>query len=251
MDPVCIDLTLNVWRQMSSGDKGQFVTYQLEQVDTAMTFLEMLDFLNEDLAKRGVEPIAYQHNCRQGICGSCGAVVNGQVHGPRAGRSLCQLLVAEFKNNDVITLEPFRARAFSVVKDLVVDRSSLTRIVASTGYQPPLKKSGKIVASGNTDGDDEVFSRHDLCTSCGACVAACPNAGIALFASSQLDYAASFGMPSPDKTDMVVRMVQTADREGFGGCSNNYECEAACPKDISSSAITELNRQVRKKGFKI
>lgn len=246
MESARIDLTLKIWRQMAASDRGQFVTYRLEAVDTAMTFLEMMDYLNRELAKKGVEPVAFQHNCRQGICGSCGAVVNGQSQGPRSGRSLCQVMMTEFKNHEVIIIEPFRAKAFPVIKDLVVDRSALDRVVATTGYQPEDQSVNKEVSTDILLPQEEVehsYVHQEMCIACGACVASCPNASVALFVSSQLDYCNKQHASANEKTAIIIRMVEAMDNEGFGVCTNYYECEAACPRDISAATITKFNRE--------
>jgi len=239
-----IKLTLKIWRQKNTKSKGRFESYTLENIDTAMSFLEMLDMLNEQLVKGGKEPVAFDHDCREGICGMCGAVVNGQPHGPLRGTTLCQLHMRHFKNDAVLVVEPWRARGFPIIKDLVVDRSSFDRIISAGGYisvktgsapeanSIPIKKE-----------DTEKAMDAASCIGCGACVAACPNASAMLFVGAKISHLSLLTQGQVERKARVVKMVKKMDEEGFGNCSNEYECEAACPQGISVSHIARMNRE--------
>lgn len=238
-----INLTLKVWRQKNSKDCGRFETYRMQGVDTDMSFLEMLDVLNEKLIKQGSQPIAFDHDCREGICGTCGSVVNGQPHGPVRATTLCQLHMRHFKEGQTLLIEPWRARAFGVVKDLVVDRSSFDRIMAAggfisvkTGQAPdshaiPVRKEAADVAMDAAQ-----------CIACGACVAACPNGSAMLYVGAKISHLHNLPQGMLEKKTRVLAMVGQMDKEGFGNCSNAYECEAACPKEISVAHIAHMNR---------
>jgi succinate dehydrogenase / fumarate reductase iron-sulfur subunit len=238
-----ISVTLQVWRQKDAQAPGRLVTYQLKDIDTDMSFLEMLDIVNQDLELKGDEPIAFDHDCREGICGSCGTMVNGQAHGPEPETTLCQLHMRKFKTGDTIVIEPWRSNAFPIIKDLVVDRSAFDRIIAAGGF-----------ISVRTGGAPEAHSvpvsklNADLamdaaqCIGCGACVAACPNASAMLFVSAKVSHLALLPQGQPERQRRVLNMVAQMDSEGFGNCSNHYECEAACPKGISASNIARMNR---------
>jgi succinate dehydrogenase / fumarate reductase iron-sulfur subunit len=239
-----IDLTLKVWRQKGAGVKGRLETYQADNISTDMSFLEMLDVVNEQLTVEGAEPIAFDSDCREGICGQCGAVVNGRPHGPEKGTTLCQLHMRHFKNGDTLVIEPFRARAFAVIKDLAVDRSALDNIIAAGGF-----------ISANTGGAQDANAipvaqkNADLamdaaqCIGCGACVASCPNASAMLFVSAKVSHLALLPQGRPEAARRVLKMVRTMDALRFGNCSNERECEAECPKDISITNIARLNRE--------
>ena len=242
-----MDIILHVWRQKSATDKGGFVRYDAKNVDEHMSFLEMLDTVNEELLEKGEEPIAFEHDCREGICGSCGLVINGSPHGPQRGAATCQLHMRTFKHGDEVWIEPWRAKAFPVIKDLVVDRSPLDRMVESAGF-----------ISAHTGGVPDANSilipkeNADLamdaaaCIGCGACVAACPNASAMLFASAKVSHLGLLPQGQPERIERVLKMVAMMDEEGFGGCTNHQECEAACPKEISIDFIARLNRDLMK-----
>lgn len=239
-----LNLTLKVWRQKDGQSKGKFETYKAENIDVHASFLEMLDVVNDTLAVKGIEPIAFDHDCREGICGSCGAVVNGRAHGPMSRTTLCQLHMRSFKNNDTIVIEPFRAKAIPVVKDLVVDRSGFDRIISAGGFV-------SVRTGGTPDANAIPISKEnsDLamdaaqCIGCAACVAACPNAAAMLFVSAKVSHFALLPQGQVEKATRVKTMVAQMDQEGFGNCSNEYLCEAACPKGISVSNIARMNRQ--------
>jgi succinate dehydrogenase / fumarate reductase, iron-sulfur subunit len=238
-----IDITLKVWRQKDGSSPGSFETHQIRQVDINSSFLEMLDVLNESLTKQNLEPITFDHDCREGICGACGAVVNGKPHGPIPKTTLCQLHMRNFLNNDVIVLEPFRAKGLPILKDLMVDRSAFDRVIAAGGYVS--------VRTGSAPEANSVLvpkQQSDLamdaaqCIGCAACVAACPNASAMLFVSAKVSHLSALPQGQPERKARVVRMVQAMDTEGFGNCSNEYECEASCPKGIRVTHIAKMNR---------
>jgi succinate dehydrogenase / fumarate reductase iron-sulfur subunit len=245
-----INLTLKVWRQKSPKNKGRFETYQARDISADMSFLEMIDVVNEQLALDGKEPIAFDHDCREGICGMCGAVINGRPHGPMPGTTLCQLHMRHFQNGDVIAIEPFRAKAFKVVKDLAVDRSPLDRIIEAGGYI-------SVNAGGAQDANAipvpqetaELAMDAAQCIGCGACVAACPNASAMLFVSAKVSQFALLPQGRPEAAKRAVAMVRQMDLCGFGNCSNERECEAEYPKEISITNIARLNREFFKASF--
>ncbi|MCA9406523.1 MAG: succinate dehydrogenase/fumarate reductase iron-sulfur subunit [Candidatus Omnitrophica bacterium] len=242
-----INLTLKVWRQKNSKEKGQFESYKATGIDQDSSFLEMLDVVNETLTVEGKEPIAFDHDCREGICGMCGAVVNGQAHGPQRGTTLCQLHMRHFKDGDTIVIEPWRAQGFPIVKDLVVDRSAFDRIIAAGGFTSV--KTGQAPEANLTPipkKNAELAFDAAACIGCGACVAACPNASAMLFTSAKISQLSLLPQGQPEANERVVTMVEKMDEEGFGNCSNEYECEAACPKEISVSNIARMNREYRK-----
>ena len=242
-----INLTLKVWRQKNAHAKGAFEIYKADGIDTDMSFLEMLDVVNEGLTKEGKDPIAFDHDCREGICGMCGAVINGQAHGPMRGTTVCQLHMRNFKDGQTITIEPWRSAAFPVVKDLAVNRSSFDRIIQAGGYisvktgQAP---DAHAVPVGKDKADIAMDSAQ--CIGCGACVAACPNGAAMLFTAAKVTHLNILPQGEVEKSARVINMVAQMDKEGFGNCSNEYECEAACPKEISISAIARMNKQLRK-----
>jgi succinate dehydrogenase / fumarate reductase iron-sulfur subunit len=238
-------LTLKIWRQKDRNSQGRFVTYELSDVTSDMSFLEMLDLLNLDLARKGEETVAFDHDCREGICGSCSLYINGRAHGPLRGVATCQLHMRSFKDGDTIVIEPWRAGAFPIIKDLVVDRSALDRIVEAGGFVA-------VRTGGAPDGNaipvakpiaDEAFEAA-ACIGCGACVAACKNASAMLFVSAKVSQLALLPQGHPERKERVLRMVAQMDAEGFGACSNTYACEAECPKEISVSHIARLNREL-------
>lgn len=245
-----ISLTLRVWRQGRQDAKGRFKTYRVEKISTDMSFLEMLDILNVDLAKRNEEPIAFDHDCREGICGMCGAVVNGRAHGHEPGTTLCQLHMRHFSDNDTIVVEPWRARAFKTIKDLVVDRSALDSLIQAGGYI-------SVKTGGAPDANSLPVARENAeaafnaaaCIGCGACVAACPNASAMLFAGAKISHLAHLPQGMPEARLRVLKMVNTMQNIGFGNCSNEAECEMECPKGISIVEIARLNREFIKAAF--
>jgi succinate dehydrogenase / fumarate reductase iron-sulfur subunit len=239
-----LNLTLKVWRQTSPSAPGEFKTYKVYDISTHMSFLEMLDVLNEDLISKGEEPVAFDHDCREGICGMCGVMINGQAHGPDRETTTCQLHMRRFRSGDVIVIEPWRANAFPVVRDLVVDRSAFDRVITAGGYIS--------VNTGNAvDGNTILVPKQDAdkafasatCIGCGACVAACKNASAMLFVSAKVSQFALLPQGRPERATRVESMVAQMDAEGFGGCTNTYECEAACPAGISVDNIARLNRE--------
>ena len=236
-------LTLHVWRQKNPGDSGRMVQYEHKSVNPHMSFLEMLDVLNEELIAKGEEPIAFDHDCREGICGMCGFMINGVAHGPERGTTVCQLHMRHFKDGDVLYLEPWRARAFPVVKDLVVDRSAFDRIIASGGFI-------SVVTGSAPDGNTILVPKKNAdlamdaaaCIGCGACVAACPNASAALFTGAKISHLGLLPQGQPERNLRVLSMVARVKEELFGSCTNIGECEAVCPKEIKLEVIARMNR---------
>lgn len=236
-------LILNIWRQKSPSDKGKMVPYTLDSVSEHMSFLEMLDVLNEKLMTKGEEPIAFDHDCREGICGSCGFVINGVAHGPRRGTTVCQLHMREFNDNDELYLEPWRAAAFPVIKDLVVNRGAFDRIIAAGGY---IGVSTGAATDGNAilvpKADSDMAMAAAGCIGCGACVAACPNASASLFTGAKISHLGLLPQGQPERHSRALNMVAQAHQEGFGNCTNIGECEAVCPKSIQLEYIARMNR---------
>jgi len=245
-----IDITLKVWRQKGPGQKGRLETYRADNISTDMSFLEMLDVVNEQLTLDGREPIAFDHDCREGICGQCGSVVNGRPHGPEQGTTLCQLHMRHFNNGDTLVIEPFRARAFKVVKDLAVDRSPLDKIIQAGGYVS-VNTGGTPDANAIPIPAEVAEEAMDAaaCIGCGACVAACPNASAMLFMSAKVSQLALLPQGRPEAAQRALAMVRQMDACGFGNCSNERECEAECPKQISITHIARLNREFIKAGI--
>ncbi|MFO0954429.1 MAG: succinate dehydrogenase/fumarate reductase iron-sulfur subunit [Isosphaeraceae bacterium] len=238
-----INLTLNVWRQKNAQSEGNFVTYEAKDISTDMSFLEMLDVVNEGLILRGEEPIAFDHDCREGICGQCGVVINGDPHGPRRATTSCQLHMRSFRDGDVLTIEPWRSAAFPVIKDLIVNRSAFDRIVAAGGFVSVRTGNAPEANSIPVPKDDaELAMDAAACIGCGACVAACPNASAMLFVSAKIGHLNLLPQGQPERDRRVVNMVDQMDREGFGSCSNHAECEAACPKEIRIEFISRAFR---------
>lgn len=240
-------LTLHVWRQEGPNVSGRFETYVLDDVSPHMSFLEMLDVLNERLITEGKKPVAFEHDCREGICGSCGMVINGRPHGPRRRTTACQLHMRMFDDGDELWIEPWRARAFPVLRDLIVDRSAFDRIIEAGGY---ISCHTGGVPDANAipipkPAADRAFDAA-ACIGCGACVAACPNASAMLFVAAKVAHLGSLPQGQPERYRRVRRMVEAMEQEGFGHCSNHYECEAACPKGISIEYIAQLNRDLRR-----
>jgi succinate dehydrogenase iron-sulfur subunit len=245
-----IDITIKVWRQQGSGAKGRFETYQAGNISTDMSFLEMIDVVNEGLTKDGKEPIAFDHDCREGICGMCGAVVNGRPHGPEKGTTLCQLHMRHFTSGDTLVIEPWRARAFPVIKDLVVDRSAFDKIIIAGGYIS-VNTGGAPDANAIPVPQEIAEKAMDAaaCIGCGACVAACPNASAMLFVGAKISQLALLPHGRPEAARRALAMVRKMDELCFGNCSNERECEAECPKEVSIANIARMNREFFKAGF--
>jgi len=238
-----MDLMLHVWRQSAPGAPGRMVDYPAKGISPDMSFLEMLDTVNERLIEAGEDPIAFDHECREGICGSCGLMINGAAHGPMKLTTACQLHMRSFKDGDTITIEPWRASAFPVVKDLVVNRGGFDRIIAAGGFIAAPTGSapdGNAIPVPKPDADRAMDAA--ACIGCGACVAACPNASAMLFTAAKVSHLGLLPQGQPERDSRVLAMVAQMDAEGFGTCTNHYECEAACPKSISVEFIARMNR---------
>ncbi len=239
-----MNLTLHIWTQKDAQSEGKFLTYQAADISEEMSFLEMLDVVNERLIEQNREPIAFDHDCREGICGMCSLYINGRAHGPKQGTTVCQLHMRSFKDGDTIYIEPWRAKAFPVIKDLVVDRSALDRIMQAGGYI-----SARI---GSSPDGNAILIPHDVaesamdaaaCIGCGACVAACKNASAMLFVAAKVSHLAQLPQGHPERETRVQNMVAQMDKEGFGACTNTGACEAECPKEIKITNIARLNRE--------
>jgi succinate dehydrogenase / fumarate reductase, iron-sulfur subunit len=239
-----INLKLKVWRQKDKLDKGRYADYEAKNISTHASFLEMIDMVNEDLTTKGEDPIAFDHDCREGICGMCSMMINGFAHSEMKGTTTCQLHMHKFKDGDSVVVEPWRAKGFPVIKDLTVDRSAFDRIIQSGGF-----------ISVNTGGapdanalpipkvNADIAMEAAACIGCGACVASCKNASAMLFVSAKVSQFAMLPQGQVEKKDRVKKMLNAMDAEGFGNCTNQYECEAACPKEISVKFIAQLNRE--------
>ncbi|MGC4064672.1 MAG: succinate dehydrogenase/fumarate reductase iron-sulfur subunit [Polyangiaceae bacterium] len=239
-----MNLVLHVWRQPAGNKAGKFERYEVKGVSEHQSFLEMLDLLNEQLVSEGKEPVAFDSDCREGICGTCGIVINGRPHGPQKGTTTCQLHMRRFKNGDELTLEPWRAKAFPVLRDLVVDRSAFDRIIEAGGYISARAGAAPEANSLPVPKDDaDLAMDAAACIGCGACVASCPNASAMLFTSAKIGHLNLLPQGAPEATDRVRKMVGQMEAEGFGHCTNHLECEAACPKEISTDFIARMNRQ--------
>jgi len=242
-----MNLTLFVWRQKDAQDSGHMERYEAKDINTHMSFLEMLDVVNEGLIAEGVEPIAFDHDCREGICGMCSMVINGVAHGPEPGTTVCQLHMRHFKDGDKIYIEPFRARAFPVIKDLVVDRSAFDRIMAAGGFV-------SINTGGAPDANALPIPKKDAdiamdaaaCIGCGACVAACKNASAMLFVAAKVSHLVNLPQGKVEAATRVRNMIAQMDAEGFGNCTNYFECGAVCPKEIPVKFIAQMNREFLK-----
>lgn len=239
-----MNFKLRVWRQKNAAARGKMVEYAATDISPHTSFLEMLDIVNEQLLERGEEPIAFDSDCREGICGTCSLTINGEAHGPRHPGAACQLYMRSFQDGETIAVEPFRARPFPLIKDLVVDRVSLDRIVQAGGYVSARAGSAP-------EANSIPVAKHDAdramdaaaCIGCGACAAACPNASAMLFTAAKVSHLAFLPQGNPERSKRVLRMVRAMDAEGFGNCTNTYECEAVCPAEISASVISKLNRE--------
>ena len=246
-----LNLKLKIWRQSSPNEEGSFVSYDVSGLNTHMSFLEMLDVLNEKLVVTGVDPVAFDHDCREGICGMCSMVINGKPHGPQKGTTTCQLHMRHFKDGDTITIEPWRAKPFPVLKDLIVDRSSFDRIIQSGGYI-------SVNTGSAPDGNSLPISKETAedafdaaaCIGCGACVAACKNASASLFVSAKVSQLSLLPQGQPEREERVKKMVSKMDEEGFGHCTNTGACEAECPKEISLEYIRKLNWEYHRSNIK-
>jgi succinate dehydrogenase / fumarate reductase iron-sulfur subunit len=245
-----INLKLKVWRQKTQDSKGRLESFKAENISKDMSFLEMLDVVNEKIILSGKDPIAFDHDCREGICGACGAMINGRAHGPEKGTTLCQLHMRHFSNGDTVVIEPWRSRAFKVVKDLVVDRSAFDKIIQAGGYI-------SVNTGGAPDGNaipvpqevaDKAMDAAE-CIGCGACAAACPNASAMLFTGAKISQFALLPQGHPEAKKRALSMVGEMDKLGFGNCTNEKECEAECPKEISTINIARMNREFLKSGL--
>jgi succinate dehydrogenase / fumarate reductase iron-sulfur subunit len=244
-------LKLKIWRQEGPSSPGKFVDYDMDHVSPDMSFLEMLDVLNVDLVKKGETPVEFDHDCREGICGSCALMINGNAHGPETGTATCQLHMRRFKDGDTVVIEPWKAKAFPIIKDLATDRTALDRIMAAGGFIS--------TNTGNAPEANSILIGHDTsesamdsaaCIGCGACVAACKNSSAMLFVSAKVSHLAQLPQGHPERAKRVRGMVTQMDKEGFGNCSNTGACEAACPKEIKLENITRLNREMVRAVFK-
>ncbi|MFN6342845.1 MAG: succinate dehydrogenase/fumarate reductase iron-sulfur subunit [Bacteroidota bacterium] len=238
-----MNLTLKVWRQRNNKDEGRFETHKLSGVSPDMSFLEMFDVLNDQLIREGKDPVAFDHDCREGICGMCSMFINGRPHGPNRGVTTCQLHMRSFNNGDTIVVEPWRAKAFPVIKDLVVNRSAFDRIISAGGYisvNTGNAQDANSIPIGKDDADAAFAAA--TCIGCGACVAACKNASAMLFVSAKVSQFALLPQGQPERHERVMNMVSQMDAEGFGSCTNTGACEAECPKGISLSNIARMNR---------
>jgi succinate dehydrogenase iron-sulfur subunit len=239
-----MNLTLHIWRQKNAHAKGKMVRYEARDINSDMSFLEMLDVVNWTLSEKREEPIAFDHDCREGICGSCGMMINGIAHGPQRATAACQLHMRHFKDGETIFIEPWRSKAFPVIRDLVVDRSAFDRIIQAGGYISV--RSGAAPEAGTIlvpKEQAELAMDAAACIGCGACVAACPNGSASLFTSAKIAHLNLLPQGQPEQTQRVLRMVQAMDHEGFGNCTMHRECEAACPKEISVNFIARMNRE--------
>lgn len=250
MEHYNMNLTLKVWKQKNSSNKGSFETYQVKDISSEMSFLEMFDVLNEQLITEGKDPIAFDHDCREGICGMCSMYIDGRAHGPWTKNTVCQLHMRAFKDGDTIVVEPWRSAVFPVIKDLMVDRGAFDRIIQAGGFISV--NTGNAVDANALPIDkkdaDTAFDAAS-CIGCGACVAACPNSSAMLFVSAKVSQLALLPQGQPERESRVLNMVAQMDKEGFGSCTNTYACEAECPKGISVANIARMNREYLKAGL--
>jgi succinate dehydrogenase / fumarate reductase, iron-sulfur subunit len=239
-----MNFKLRIWRQPNSESEGKLIDYEARDISPDTSFLEMLDIVNDQLTERGEEPVAFDSDCREGICGTCSLTINGQAHGPRHPAAACQIYMRSFRDGETITIEPFRVKSFPLVRDLVVDRRALDRIVQAGGFisarAGSAPEANSILVSKH-DADDSMEAA--ACIGCGACAAACPNASAMLFTAAKVSHLAFLPQGAPERTSRVLKMVRQMDAEGFGNCTNTYECEAVCPAEISASFIAKLNRE--------
>ena len=237
-------VTVRVWRQAGPAEPGKMVSYKVKDVSPDMSFLEMLDILNDELIRKGGSPIAFESDCREGICGCCGLVVNGDVHGPDEHSTVCQLHMRRFRDGDVITVEPWRVKAFPVLKDLVVDRSPLDRIIAAGGF---ISVNTGAAPDANSIPVEKAKAEEAMdaaaCIGCGACVASCPNGAAMLFTGAKISQLALLPQGAPERAERAINMVAAMDKQGFGNCTNEYECEAVCPKEVKVANIARMNRE--------
>lgn len=250
MEHYSMNLKLKVWKQKNAESKGSFETYQAKNISSEMSFLEMFDVLNEELIRDGKEPIAFDHDCREGICGTCSMYINGRPHGPWHGTTTCQLHMRAFKDGDTIVVEPWRAKAFPVIKDLIVDRSAFDRIIQAGGF---ISVNTGVTIDGNAiavekENADKAFAAA-ACIGCGACVAACKNSSALLFVSAKVSHLSLLPQGGPERKTRAINMVAQMDKEGFGACTNTGACEAVCPKEISIENIARLNKEYALAGF--
>ncbi|OIO03846.1 MAG: succinate dehydrogenase [Elusimicrobia bacterium CG_4_10_14_0_2_um_filter_56_8] len=237
-------VTVRVWRQAGPKEPGKMAAYKVSGISPDMSFLEMLDILNDDLLKKGGNPVTFESDCREGICGSCGLVVNGDVHGPDEHSTVCQLHMRRFSNGDVITVEPWRAKTFPVLKDLAVDRGALDRLITAGGFISTNTGAGPDANATPVEKDKaEEAMDAAACIGCGACVVSCPNGAAMLFTGAKISQLALLPQGGPERAKRALGMVEAMDRQGFGNCSNEYECEAVCPKDIKVANIARMNRE--------
>jgi succinate dehydrogenase iron-sulfur subunit len=247
-----LNLHLKVWRQKDSNSEGKLVDYELKDISTDMSFLEMMDVLNEELIKKGDDPVAFDHDCREGICGSCSMFINGRPHGPQREVATCQLHMRKFRDGDTIVVEPWRAKAFPIVKDLVVDRSAFDRIMAAGGFISA-NTGGAPDANAipiSKEAAESAFEAAE-CIGCGACVAACKNSSAMLFVAAKVSHLAKLPQGAPERERRVLAMVEQMDKEGFGACTNTEACSAECPKGISMDVIAQLRREYYKASLKL
>ena len=251
MEPALMKLTLRVWRQKNANARGRFVTYEAKNITSDMSFLEMLDVVNEELVGRGEEPIAFEHDCREGICGSCGFMIDGVTHGPKRASTVCQLHMRSFRDGESLTIEPWRAKAFPVIKDLIVDRSAFDRIIQVGGFiSVPTGSAPDANAILVPKENAELAFDAAACIGCGACVAACPNASAMLFTAAKVSHLHLLPQGQPERYDRARNIVATMDKEEFGSCTNIGECEAACPKEIRLHFIALMNRDLIRASFR-
>ncbi len=239
-----MNFRLRIWRQPSAKSRGKLVDYEMRDISPNTSFLEMLDILNEKLLGRGDEPIAFDSDCREGICGTCSLTLNGEAHGPDHPGAVCELYMRKFRDGATITVEPFRVRSFPVIKDLVIDRSALDRIVQTGGFISA--RAGSAPEANSTPipkHDADLAMEAAACIGCGACAAACPNGSAMLFTAAKVSHLSLLPQGNPERVRRVLKMVRVMDAEGFGNCTNTYECEAVCPAEISASFIAKLNRE--------